>query len=202
MYDFNNKTEQPVNHSSPMYPPVYAPDVLSNQQIEEIHRIASQILTGAAQIGGGTNGGVDPTQRRSDVAWIEPNPNTKPLFEHLQKHIMMVNNEHYKFELSGIEALQYTTYDSKYFGEYKMHTDTVNIGENLVRKLSLSILLSDPSEFEGGHLIAMPYGSSMVMDGVKGRANFFPSWVPHCVTPVTKGVRKSLVIWAHGPLFK
>ena len=30
---------------------------------------------------------------------------------------------------------------------------------------------------------------------------FFPSWMPHMVTPVTKGTRKTLVGWVHGPDF-
>jgi septal ring factor EnvC (AmiA/AmiB activator) len=36
----------------------------------------------------------------------------------------------------------------------------------------------------------------------KGRAWFFPSWVLHQVTPITRGVRKSAVLWAGGPAFK
>jgi PKHD-type hydroxylase len=36
----------------------------------------------------------------------------------------------------------------------------------------------------------------------KGMVILFPSWVIHRVTPVTKGVRKSIVVWVTGPKFR
>ena len=39
-------------------------------------------------------------------------------------------------------------------------------------------------------------------DRRKGSAAAFPSFVLHRVTPVTKGTRHSLTIWAHGPAFR
>ena len=36
----------------------------------------------------------------------------------------------------------------------------------------------------------------------KGRVLIFPSFLPHKVTPVTKGVRKSLVTWMEGPAWR
>ena len=35
-----------------------------------------------------------------------------------------------------------------------------------------------------------------------GRAVLFPSFLCHRVKPVTKGIRKSLVVWVVGPKFK
>ena len=65
--------------------------------------------------------------------------------------------------------------------------------------------LSDPSDYEGGDLmIARPYANKWVEEtaqSVKERGTIivFPSFYTHKVTPVTKGVRRSLVAWVEGP---
>jgi PKHD-type hydroxylase len=65
------------------------------------------------------------------------------------------------------------------------------------------MLLSDPSEFEGGELQVKPYSDEVqTLEIKKGRAWFFPSYMLHKVTPVTKGTRRSLVLWVGGPAFK
>ena len=67
----------------------------------------------------------------------------------------------------------------------------------------MALLLNDPSEFEGGKFkIKTNSDSEQELELKKGRAWFFPSWTLHKVTPVTKGVRKSLVVWVGGPSFK
>jgi PKHD-type hydroxylase len=67
----------------------------------------------------------------------------------------------------------------------------------------MSLLLSDPSEFEGGELqVKTDSDEAITLEATQGRAWFFPSWALHRVTPVTKGVRRSLVIWVGGPPFK
>lgn len=82
------------------------------------------------------------------------------------------------------------------------------IGKN--RKLSVTVNLSDPNTYEGGDL--MFDAGEHAEDGVKeiiakeirprGSVCIFPSFVPHCVTPVTKGVRHSLVMWSLGRAFR
>ena len=201
MYSFNN-TKQEQQQEPRLYSPVSANDVFNDLQIKTLHELAAKQEVAPAYVGNGTQGSVDTHTRRSDVVWIHPTPEHQDLFQHLASLFQHVNEKHYGFNLDGMEALQYTIYNANVAGEYKMHIDMARVGNNMVRKLSMSMLLSDPSEFEGGHLVINPEGNPLVMDGVKGRANFFPSWVPHCVTPVSKGVRKSLVIWAHGPAFK
>jgi PKHD-type hydroxylase len=64
-------------------------------------------------------------------------------------------------------------------------------------------MLSDPSEFEGGQLeIKVNNDDPVTLEQKRGRAWFFPSYVLHRVTPVTKGPRRSLVLWVGGPEFK
>ena len=65
------------------------------------------------------------------------------------------------------------------------------------------LMLSDPSEFEGGQLeIKTDSDNPITLEQKRGRAWFFPSYVLHRVTPVTKGTRRSLVLWIGGPEFK
>jgi PKHD-type hydroxylase len=42
----------------------------------------------------------------------------------------------------------------------------------------------------------------LVLSEERGKLIFFPSWTLHDVTPVTEGIRRSLVGWVAGPRFK
>ena len=64
--------------------------------------------------------------------------------------------------------------------------------------------LTEPGQFthylEGGELEFMSDGKTAKLK--QGQAIFFASWLQHRVKPVTKGERKSLVMWFGGPSFK
>ena len=88
----------------------------------------------------------------------------------------------------------------------KWTTDDNIIGK--VRKLSITINLSDESDYEGG-LLKFDYGQHSDTQfhtcneiKPKGSMIVFPSYTYHCVTPVTKGTRYSLVMWCLGRPFK
>ena len=78
-----------------------------------------------------------------------------------------------------------------------------------LRKLSMTVQLTDPDEYEGGlfQIDRGPhfdneryYTVSEIMQ--RGSIIVFPSFVYHQVTPVTKGARESLVMWSMGPRWK
>ncbi len=75
-------------------------------------------------------------------------------------------------------------------------------GNGSPRKLSMVLQLSDPSEYEGGDLELFTSANPIITKKQKGIIHAFPSYVMHRVTPVTKGVRKTLVVWIAGPRFK
>ena len=108
--------------------------------------------------------------------------------------------ENYKFNLDKIEHLTYIEYhgDKNDPGKYGKHTDGVI---HRTRKLSFSVLLSDPEEYEGGDLLVWQSNGYFTMPKKKGTIVFFPAYTEHEVTPVTKGIRRSLVGWIHGPHF-
>lgn len=110
-----------------------------------------------------------------------------------------VNQEFYKYDLSNDYEFQLIKYHPG--GHYQWHCDYgVSPGPNIVRKLSMSIQLTDPSEYEGGELEIVDYSNrTHTLPKEKGIFIVFDSKVPHRVTPVTKGQRIALVGWANGP---
>ena len=72
----------------------------------------------------------------------------------------------------------------------------------LVRKLSISIQLTNPEDYEGGELYLYNDDKGNLMDKTQGTLIIFPSYVLHEVMPVTKGERNSLVTWVTGKQFK
>ena len=153
-----------------------------------------------ANVGSGV---VDENIRRSKVAWLENNPNTKWLFKRLADVASRVNAEHFRFDLTGFgEELQLTNYDQTENGMYGWHQDCASEGIRVSRKISLAVQLANPSEYEGGDLQILSSGAPMNVRKQRGLIAIFPSYVVHQVTPVTQGSRQSLVSWVSGPAFR
>lgn len=140
--------------------------------------------------------------RRSPIAWIRSDvPSNRWIFERLVQQIANINNQFFNYELTDIQSLQFTSYDAKEKGFYQKHIDMMYKGTG-TRKLSLSVQLSDTNDYEGGDLLLHYKNEPDVGFRNQGTATFFPSWMLHEVTPVTKGKRYSLVAWVQGPRFK
>jgi PKHD-type hydroxylase len=139
--------------------------------------------------------------RVTDLAWIEHGPETQKLYERLSGIVLRLNADFYRFDLTGLENLQYTIYDGRQGGHYDWHIDFGH--KNFKpRKISLSIQLSDPADYEGCALQFQIESQPVSAPRGRGTAIAFPSFFLHRVTPVTRGVRKSLVLWATGPEFR
>jgi len=151
--------------------------------------------------------GVVLDTRRSKVAWINWDEWVPGIM-----HSMMVsaNECYFQYDLRHFkDKIQSTVYNggSKEKDFYGWHVDggrTHEIeGIQMERKLSISLLLSDPDEYEGGDLEFRYYDKNYaIVKPDAGTGVIFPSWLPHRVHPVTSGVRRSLVAWMDGPLFK
>jgi PKHD-type hydroxylase len=186
----------------------YWENFLTEQEIQTILSLPEWGDTSPAVIGGREGKftpQVEESIRKSGVAWLEKSPHTQHIFEKIVNVINEVNRTFFKFDLTGLfEAAQLTTYSADRNDFYTWHIDGSLKDPNVVpRKLSMTLLLSDPSEFEGGQFqIKTVSDSPFIVEQKRGRAWFFPSYHLHRVTPVTKGVRKSLVLWIGGPEFK
>jgi len=148
----------------------------------------------------GDNGGtVNKSKRRSKVFWLPKTDEFIEIYKLFFELITKCNNEFYQFKLSEItEQIQYTVYSSDDEGYYDWHVDMGPGKAN--RKLSLVCQLSDPSEYEGGEL-QIHTGNISIAEKEQGTVILFPSYLLHRVTPVTKGIRRSLVLWIEGPPF-
>lgn len=149
-----------------------------------------------------TGGNVkNPEIRLSKVSWIPLNSDTQWIYDRIRDIVVPMNGKHFQFDLFGfVEHLQYTVYSEK-DSHYTWHIDKGRT-QTSPRKLSVAIQLSDPSEYDGGNLQFMTGNEPETAKKEKGMLYAFPSWVLHRVTPVTTGIRRSLVIWLSGPKFK
>jgi len=150
-------------------------------------------------------GDADTLLRRSEISWMYVDQDNEHIWQAIVGSVFDINKQYFQFDLAGCyEPAQLGTYRDENQGCYNWHSDSLlSIHNGPYRKLSVSVLLSDSSEFEGGELqIKVGSDDIITLEQKKGRAWFFPSWVIHRVSPVTKGVRRSLVLWISGPGFK
>ena len=167
--------------------------------------------------------------RNSKNSWIPTNHWIGGFIWH---YVQKANRTNFLYDLSHIdgEAIQYTKYGVGDY--YNWHLDSgldtyykpirteqsaegsldnndeflinsVKINCEIIRKLSFSIQLSDPDDYEGGNLQLMDeHNKSYIAPRQRGSIILFDSRTPHRVHKVRKGERKSLVGWVVGPRWK
>jgi len=144
--------------------------------------------------------------RSSEISWIPKDENFRWLYDIVYSLAIRANDEMWQFYHDPIykcqEHIQYSEYKAEDNGHYDWHIDIGSEGVTEGRKISIVVLLSDPSEFEGGDLQIMVNKDEQSLPKGKGNVYVFPSYFLHRVTPVTKGLRKSLVFWVSGPAFR
>jgi PKHD-type hydroxylase len=176
----------------------YINSLFSPEECAQITAIGeSRILSKANIIG---NNFILDSVRDSKVAWLYPADDMEWVFRRVTDAVVNLNNQYFKFDLFGFtEGFQFTRYDAP-SGFYGSHIDKMLNG--VVRKLSITIQLSTPEDYEGGELELHFSKDPMVMPKEHGKLIAFPSYVLHEVRPVTKGTRYSLVAWITGKPFK
>ena len=173
-------------------------NVFTDKEIERIIVIGKRLNPKRSEIGG-PRGADCLDHRRSFVSWIGANSETEWIFRKITDIVKQNNQQFWNFDLEKIEKLQFTHYLSSEEGTYHAHTDPTQWSLPHNRKLSMSLQLSDPNDYEGGELLLHLSHNPTVISKQKGLMVFFPSHTLHEVTPVTKGERYSLVAWIHGP---
>jgi PKHD-type hydroxylase len=175
------------------------PDVFTKQECRSIvNTFSSKCLAHATMLKG-----KNKEIRTSDVYFIEPTPENDWIYKRIMGIIHKLNYEKYCFfiDQEHLQLLQFTRYKE---GEYyKWHTDTGSSPDTCCRKLSVSVQLSPETAYEGGDLqFGLLDEEAGTVSKQQGSLIIFPSIIRHRVTPVTRGVRYSLVGWAVGPPFK
>ena len=177
-----------------VYSYAFSKKVFSKIECQKIIKIAKE----KGLIKGNTRGKTNV--RLGDITWLYVSDDLKWVFKKITDVVLFLNNKYFNFDIFGLnEGLQFTNYKAP-SDKYGKHVDrALNI---LVRKLSLSIQLTDPKDYEGGELILYEDENGLEMSKEQGTLILFPSFVMHEVKPVTKGERNSLVSWVTGKQFK
>jgi PKHD-type hydroxylase len=176
-------------------------DVFTPKELDQIEALGDALMPMRAEIAGRNTENTEKL-RITRVAWMERKPETAWLYARLEELALALNKEFYSFDLYGLtEALQYTVYDDKEGGHYGWHVD---LGGNDVepRKISISLQLTDPARYTGCDLVLEAGNGTYRAERARGTLIAFPSYVLHRVTPIESGIRKSLVIWVAGPVFR
>lgn len=170
---------------------------------EEVNQLSALFDTSSnkaeAEVSDG--GVIMPDLRKSKIVFLEPNEvENLPLINKLAQLAIQVNAERYRFDLMGFyESIQIAEYGQGDFFDW--HSD-FSVGHASTRKLSLSVQLSESSDYEGGDLEFMINTNHVKAPRTKGTVVIFPSFVYHRVTPITSGTRRSMVGWVTGNPFR
>ena len=173
------------------------PDEIVNLILKDLESVDTH------EAGVGSQNITNKFYRNSNVGWIDFNHWIAGFLWH---YINIANLTNFRYSLYSYDEqkLQYTVYGNEQF--YNWHTDShpsIDDREN-VRKISLSLQLSDASEYEGGELQLIDDTSREVYTAPKKKGTIvvFDSRIRHRVKKVISGERKSLVAWAVGPKWK
>ena len=178
--------------------PIFTPE-----QCQMIIKSGREEPKQTAEIGnekGDKEGVLDTETRTSHISWI-PFKKMNDMYKDIEKIMKTTNGNHFGFDNMQItEMAQYTEYPEGGFYNWHVDNDVNFAHEPPVRKISMTLLLSPESEFEGGDLELMKEGRIAKLK--QGQAIFFASFIRHRVKPVTRGRRQSLVMWFGGTPFK
>lgn len=183
----------------------YWPAKLTESIVADFIKIGDQYPVANAGLGfdGSTQ---NNDYRSSEIRWIAPNDySNKFMVDTLWYFANEANRNAFGFDINYLPDIQYTKYEAESNGKYDWHHDTFWGNSSMYdRKLSIIVQLSDPSEYEGGDFQLDPQYPQMDSKQIKtkGTVIVFPSFINHRVTPITKGVRRSLVSWVQGPKFR
>jgi PKHD-type hydroxylase len=217
-YSYRTISNNPEERQRVIYPYCFWDNAFSLEEIDKICSMMSDFpLTDAAissmdekQL----NEQVTPSPilnsdvRRSMVSFHLPNEANGWIFERLNHVIELINNRWYNVDINGYDQFQYTEYYDHNQGHYSWHSDiflgTPPANSHFeTRKLSLTLLLNEPGiDFDGGEL---QFGHESKQESAKmkkGTIIVFPSYMLHRVAPVTRGIRKSIVVWTLGPKWR
>lgn len=179
---------------------VTAKNVFTVEECDKIIQLKNSLQSLKGTVG---SNAVAENIRNSNITWLTPSAETNWIYEILAPVVLQINLQHFHFDLSYMQDLQLTEYDSSYEGHYTQHVDTFysdGMNEMQHRHLSLSMQLNAPDQYEGGDLLLYPFNCNtpVLADKTQGTITLFRSHIVHEVKPVTKNTRYSLVAWVCG----
>jgi len=182
---------------------------------QQMFKVANQKRTDGSSFRNSNVTWIDKSDKDGALPWLE-------LTKYISDSIETVNNNHWGFDLSKCEPLQYSIYNEDDYYDWHSDQRDATYKDGLIRKLSFTLFLNE--DYEGGDFeIARLSGAREVprvdVENVSatlllndegmitqpqpsaGTMIVFPSYIWHRVSPVIKGPRKSLVGWFLGKPF-
>lgn len=155
----------------------------------------------AASVGGTIDSSkISRKIRSAEIYVLDNDLDNRWIYEKIAKIVSFANKYHFDYDITGIthgiQLIEYSS-DGDVKGHYDWHTDT-GPGEPSTRKISLTVQLSDPKDYEDCELLINNHGIEIKAEKERGSVHLFPSYMLHKVTPISKGTRYALVIWIHG----
>ena len=189
------------------------PAALTSEQCEYITNLGETEMENTLKSGGSIDAETvisgSGLERDTHVSWLSQ----PELYNMIHPIVHEANvSAGWNFDWDFTEPAQFTKYGKDQF--YGWHRDCLSqpYSEDRhpqyagkIRKLSVTVSLSEPSTYEGGNLqFDEGDGRYHTCEEIRPRGSVvvFPSHVPHQVTPVTSGTRRSLVMWSLGPPFR
>lgn len=186
-------------------PFVWYPRLFSAPEIGELIRLGESNQLQMGRIGNGIeNENVEDLGYRCVFTSPIYRAEAPWAFERLRDRVRWSNDEYFHFDLHGLhEQLVFLKYvwDEANPGKYNWHQDTGG-GMSSLRKLSTVTQLSPASNYGSCELKLFTNGEMVIPHKDPGDTIIFPSYTPHCVTPIDFGVRYALVSWVTGKPFR
>ncbi len=181
--------------------------MFSDEQCDALVALGDHAVEADGASGGEIEGLSDAGElRESSVSWVPRDDGSAWAFERLEV-LAAAANQVWGLDIEEIsEDIQYTLYDRP-GAHYTWHHDGLGVGVD-DRKLSLVVQLSDPVDYTGGDLefleVATDYDDRERANYLRdcrsrGTVIAFCAFEYHRVTPITSGVRRSMVAWVSGP---
>ena len=171
-------------------------DLFLEEEVEQIIELGDALVLSEGEVyrSGkdyyeGKGNRVDHSVRKAKIAWLHPGKDTWWLFD---RAILMFKSS---MPFSTLQSAQYTIYDSK-GSHYDWHRD-IGKGDKIMKaRVNVGIIqLSDPGDYKGG-VLQIKYEDQVIdVMKTKGMVTTFPIQLEHKVSPVTSGVRKTLIMW-------
>jgi PKHD-type hydroxylase len=168
------------------------PNVFTVAEIDRVLDMGKRRLLAVGKVHLGES---DARYRKSRIAPLSNEADSEWLYERLMRVIANVNRQLWNFELEALQPIQYGEYAETEY--YNWHMDLGEHPVTQLRKVSITVQLDDPASYDGGDL---EFHVAAVQRAARDRGGVvvFPSYLLHRVTPVTRGLRRSLAAWALG----
>lgn len=175
----------------------------SAEELTKIYKDVQTIPFQEATVIGNADPEAIKQVRSSSIKWIPKTPEWNWLYEKMMQMAKEANDALWKFDLISVdECIQYTEYYDTAEGHYDWHQD-IGHGNASKRKVSITVQLSESDDYEGGDLEMWQGGQSVQVSPRGAGVTFiFPSYMMHRVTKVTKGTRRSFVLWVGGQHYR